>query len=77
MLILAAEPKELTVVHMDGLADMKELGKLGGKMGVPRIQSVMGGGGGPKPRVAKPVKPAPPAPPAPPAAPAPAKKEIE
>jgi hypothetical protein len=79
MLILAAEPKELTVVHMDGLADLKELGKLSGKMGVPQIHSAIGGSA-PRARAArpgKPSKPAPPASPAPPAPPAPAKKEIE
>jgi hypothetical protein len=33
--ILVAEPKELTVVHIDGVIDMDGLSKLSGKFGIP------------------------------------------
>lgn len=33
--ILVAEPKELTVVHIDGVIDMDGLAKLSGKFGIP------------------------------------------
>ena len=37
-LILAAEPRELTVVNIVGSLDMKKLSKLGGKFGIPKIE---------------------------------------
>ena len=37
-LILAAEPRELTVVNIVGALDMAKLGKLGGKFGIPKIE---------------------------------------
>jgi hypothetical protein len=54
MLIVAAEPREVSVVHIDGPLDLSSLGKLGGIMGIPEIT---GGHGSRK---------EPPAPPAPP-----------
>ena len=33
--ILVAEPKELTVVHIDGIIDLESLEKLSGKFGIP------------------------------------------
>lgn len=35
LLIIAAEPREVSVVYIDGPLDMSTLGKLGGKMGIP------------------------------------------
>jgi len=37
MLIVAAEPNEVSVVHIDGALDLAALGKLGGIMGIPEI----------------------------------------
>lgn len=37
LVMIDAEPKELTVVHIDGLIDMNELSQLGGHMGIPKI----------------------------------------
>ena len=37
-LILAAEPRELTVVNIVGALDMAKLAKLGGKFGIPKIE---------------------------------------
>ncbi len=37
MLIVAAEPREVSVVHIDGPLDLSSLGKLGGIMGIPEI----------------------------------------
>lgn len=44
LLILAAEPKELTLVHIDGVGDIAALAKLGGLAGIPEIGSALGGG---------------------------------
>lgn len=43
LLILAAEPKELTLVHIDGVSDLASLGKLGGIAGIPEIAGALGG----------------------------------
>lgn len=37
LLIIAAEPKELTFVHIDGVGDLASLAKLGGLAGIPEI----------------------------------------
>lgn len=37
MAIIAAEPNELTLVHIDGPIDPQQLGSLGGQFGIPRI----------------------------------------
>jgi len=37
LVVLDAEPKELTVVHIDGPIDPQELSELGGHMGIPAI----------------------------------------
>ena len=37
LVVIAAEPKELTVVSIDGPIRPEDLAKLGGQMGVPRI----------------------------------------
>jgi hypothetical protein len=39
LFVLAAEPKELTVVHLDGPVNLSELGSLGGQFGIPEIVS--------------------------------------
>jgi hypothetical protein len=39
--VIAAEPKELTVVHISGPLRPEDLAKLGGQFGVPRVE--MGG----------------------------------
>lgn len=36
-LIVAAEPREVTVVHLDGPLELSSLGKLGGVLGIPEI----------------------------------------
>jgi hypothetical protein len=35
--IIAAEPKELTIVNIDGAIDLKQLSSLGGRFGIPKI----------------------------------------
>lgn len=42
-LIVAAEPREVSIVHIDGPMDLASLGKLGGLAGIPEIA-----GGAPK-----------------------------
>lgn len=37
LVVLDAEPKELTVVHIDGPIDPEELSELGGHMGIPKL----------------------------------------
>ncbi|MBY0505147.1 MAG: DUF4252 domain-containing protein [Bryobacteraceae bacterium] len=37
-LVLAAEPRELTVVNIVGTLDLAKLSKLGGKFGIPKIE---------------------------------------
>lgn len=37
LLILAAEPKELTLVHIDGVGDLAALARLGGLAGIPQV----------------------------------------
>jgi len=37
-LILTAEPRELTVVNIVGVLDLKKLARLGGNFGIPRIE---------------------------------------
>lgn len=61
MVILAAEPKELTFIHMSGNMSMDELGKMGGMGGLNRRTPTP-----PKPPAAAPAPAAPPAAPAPP-----------
>lgn len=38
LVIIAAEPKELTVVHIDGPFDLERIGDLSGNFGVPDLQ---------------------------------------
>lgn len=38
MAIIAAEPNELTLVHIDGPIDPEQLGSLGGQFGIPRVE---------------------------------------
>ncbi len=37
MAVIAAEPKELTIVHIDGPIDLKQLGQLGGSFKIPEL----------------------------------------
>ncbi len=37
LVVLAAEPKELTIVHIDGPINPEDLSRLGGHMGIPEI----------------------------------------
>jgi hypothetical protein len=39
VIVIAAEPKELTVVHIEGPIDPEELSELGGHMGIPKFVS--------------------------------------
>lgn len=36
--VIAAEPKELTFVHIDGVINPEQLAKLGGQFGIPKIE---------------------------------------
>ena len=35
--MIAAEPKELAIIHIDGPIDLSELASLGGQFGIPNI----------------------------------------
>jgi len=37
LVVIAAEPRELTIVHIDGAIDPEELSELGGHMGIPNV----------------------------------------
>ncbi len=39
LLIIAAEPKEVSVVHIEGISDLSALGRLGGIAGIPAVSS--------------------------------------
>ncbi len=39
LVIIAAEPKELTIVSFDGAIDLKQLASLGGQFGIPKIDA--------------------------------------
>ena len=39
LVIIAADPKELTVVHIDGPIDPADIEKLDGKFGVPKVEA--------------------------------------
>ena len=38
MAVIAAEPKELTFVHIDGLISAEQLAALGGQFGIPKVE---------------------------------------
>lgn len=38
LVIIAADPRELTIVHIDGPLDPSDLDKLGGDFGVPKVE---------------------------------------
>jgi hypothetical protein len=38
LVIIAADPKELTIVHLDGPLDPIQIEKLGGEFGVPKVE---------------------------------------
>jgi Domain of unknown function (DUF4252) len=40
LMVINAEPKELTVVHIDGAIDPQELSELGGHMGIPKLDKL-------------------------------------
>jgi Domain of unknown function (DUF4252) len=42
LVVIAAEPKELTIVHIDGPINPEDLSSLGGHMGIPRLGSEIG-----------------------------------
>ena len=65
LLIVAEQPKELTIVNLAGKINLDQLRQLQGHMGVPSMPGVIG-------NAAPPAPPVPPAPVAPPAASAPA-----
>ncbi len=44
-LIIAAEPRELSIVHIVGSLDLSQLGQIGGQYGVPRMESNHGSSG--------------------------------
>lgn len=37
--IIAAEPRELTIVNIDGPIDLSQLARLGGQLGIPKINA--------------------------------------
>lgn len=39
LVVIAADPKELTIVHIDGPLDPSDLDKLGGDFGVPHVEA--------------------------------------
>jgi hypothetical protein len=39
LVMISAEPKELTIVNIDGSIDLKELASLGGQFGIPNIDA--------------------------------------
>ena len=39
LVIISAEPKELTIVNIDGVIDLKQLASLGGQFGIPKIDA--------------------------------------
>ncbi len=43
-LIVAAEPREVSIVHIDGPLDLSSIGKLGGVLGIPELQGSEGSG---------------------------------
>jgi len=43
LVLINAEPKELTIVHIDGAIDPEELSELGGHMGIPKLGPGHGG----------------------------------
>lgn len=42
LVVLAAEPKELTIVHIDGPLKPEDLSRLGGHLGIPEISKKAG-----------------------------------
>lgn len=45
LVVIAAEPKELTIVHIDGPINPEELSELGGHMGIPKMGKDLKGAG--------------------------------
>jgi hypothetical protein len=41
--VISAEPKEVTVVFIEGVLSISDLGKLSGNMGIPNITLTHGG----------------------------------
>lgn len=39
LVVIAADPKELTIVHIDGPLDPGDIEKIGGDFGVPRVEA--------------------------------------
>ncbi|MGI8959464.1 MAG: DUF4252 domain-containing protein [Bryobacteraceae bacterium] len=48
LVVINAEPKELTIVHIDGAIDPQELSELGGHLGIPKLDKSRHGDGGDK-----------------------------
>jgi hypothetical protein len=44
LVVIDAEPRELTIVHIDGPIDPEELSRLGGHMGIPKMSKELGKG---------------------------------
>jgi len=40
LIVIAAEPRELTIVHIDGPINPEELSELGGHMGIPSLDGI-------------------------------------
>jgi len=37
LLVIAAEPKEVSIIHVEGVSDLSALGRLGGLAGIPEV----------------------------------------
>jgi hypothetical protein len=53
LVILSAEPRELTIVSIDGAIDLKKLSALGGQFGIPKLDPAALGAGSSASRPAK------------------------
>jgi hypothetical protein len=51
--IIAAEPKELTIVHISGVIDPEQLGELSGQFGIPKVDIERKSLAKPEPKPAK------------------------
>jgi hypothetical protein len=50
LVVISTEPKELTIVHIDGAINPEELSELGGHMGIPKLDKSKPGDNDDKPK---------------------------
>ena len=46
LVIIAVQPKELTIVNLVGIIDPAKIGRLSGQLGIPKIEPLEAGKGG-------------------------------